>query len=55
MHNENMICTLKCSGTILKCILGDGQTFGVDDTKPLDIADSIIGYIAEIIKYLSDG
>lgn len=55
MHNENMICTLKYSGTILKCILGDGQTFDVDDTKPLDIADSIIGYIAEIIKYLSDG
>lgn len=55
MHNENMICTLKYSGTILKCIFGDGQTFDVDDTKPLDIADSIIGYIAEIIKYLSDG
>ena len=24
--------------------------FDVDDTKPLDMADSIIGYIAEIIK-----
>jgi tetratricopeptide (TPR) repeat protein len=24
MHNEDMICTLKYSGTILKCILGDG-------------------------------
>ena len=50
MHNEDMICTLKYSGTILKCIFGDGQTFDVDDTKPLDIVDSIIGYIAEIIK-----
>ena len=50
MHNENMICTLKYSGTILKCIFVDGQTFDVDDTKPLDIADSIIGNIAEIIK-----
>jgi hypothetical protein len=50
MHNENMICTLKYSGTILKCIFFDGQTFDVDDTKPLDLADSIIGYIAEIIK-----
>lgn len=49
-HNENMICTLKYTGTILKCIFVDGQTFDVDDTKPLDIADSIIGYIAEIIK-----
>lgn len=50
MHNENMICTLKYMGTILKCIFVDGQTFDVDDTKPLDIADSIIGYIAGIIK-----
>lgn len=50
IHNENMICTLKYSGTILKCIFVDGQTFDVDDTKPLDIADAIIGYIAEIIK-----
>jgi len=50
MHNENMICTMKYSGTILKCIFMNGQTFDVDDTKPLDIEDSIIGYVAEIIK-----
>lgn len=50
IHNENMICTLKYSGTKLKCIFFDGQTFDVDDTKPLDLTDSIIGYIAEIIK-----
>lgn len=34
MHNEKMICTLKYSGTILRCIFVDGQTFDVDDTKP---------------------
>ena len=50
MHNEKMICTLKYSGTILKCIFVDGQTFDVDDTKPLDTADSIIGYVVKIIK-----
>lgn len=50
MHNEKMICTLKYSGTILKCIIVDGQTFDVDDTKPLDTADSIIGYVVKIIK-----
>ena len=50
MHDENMICTLKYTGTILKSIFVDGQTFDVDNTKPLDIADSIIGNIAEIIK-----
>ena len=48
MHNEKMICTLKYSGTILKCIFVDGQTFDVDDTKPLDTADSIIGYVVKI-------
>lgn len=50
MHNEKMICTLKYSGTILKCIFVDGQTFDVDDTKPLDTEDSIIGYVVKIIK-----
>lgn len=50
MHNENMICTLKYTGTILKCIFVDGQTFDVDDTKPLDIADAIIGYIALFVR-----
>ena len=49
-YDENMICTLTYSGTILKCIFMDGQTSNVDDTKPLDIEDSIIEYIAEIIK-----
>ena len=48
MHNENMICTMKYSGTILKCIFMNGQTFDVDDTKPLDIEDSIIGYVDNI-------
>ena len=50
MHNENMICTLKYTGTILKCIFVDGQTFDIDDTKPLDIADAIIGYIADFVR-----
>lgn len=50
MQNDNVICILKYTGTKLKCIFVDGQTFDVDDTKPLDIADSIIGNIAEIIK-----
>ena len=35
IHNENMICTLKYSGTKLKCIFFDGQTFDVDDTNSL--------------------
>lgn len=50
MHNENMICTLKYTGTILKCIFVDGQTFDIDDTKPLNIADAIIGYIADFVR-----
>ena len=39
-HNENMICTLKYTGTILKCIFVDGQTFDVDDTCLLYTSDA---------------
>ena len=50
MQNDNVICILKYTGTKLKCIFADGQTFDVDDTKPLDMSNSIIGHIAELLK-----
>ncbi len=50
MQNENIICTLKYTGTKLKCIFADGQTFDIDDTKPLDMTNSIIGHIAELMQ-----
>ena len=50
MQNENIICTLKYTGTKLKCIFADGQTFDVDDTKSLDMTNSIIGHIAELMQ-----
>ena len=34
----------------IKCIFADGQTFDVDDTKPLDMTNSIIGHIAELMQ-----
>ena len=49
MQNEHAICTLKYSGTKLKCIFADGQAYAVDDTKPMDMSDSVIGHIAELI------
>ena len=49
MQNENVICTLKYTGTKLKCIFTDRQTFDVDDTKPLDMANQIIGHIAKLM------
>ena len=50
MQNENIICTLKYTGTKLKCIFTDGQTFDIDDTKPLDMTNSIIGHIEELMQ-----
>ena len=50
MQNENIICTLKYTGTKLKCIFADGQTFDIDDTKPLDMTNSIIGHIEELMQ-----
>lgn len=50
MQNENVICTLKYTGTKLKCIFADGQTFDIDDTKPLDITNPIIEHIAELMQ-----
>ena len=50
MQNENVICTLKYTGTKLKCIFDDGQTFDIDDTKPLDITNPIIEHIAELMQ-----
>lgn len=50
MQNENVICTLKYTGTKLKCIFADGQSFDIDDTKPLDIPNQIIGHIAELMQ-----
>ena len=49
MQNEHAICTLKYSGTKLKCIFADGQAYAIDDTKPMDMSDSVIGHIAELI------
>ena len=49
MQNERVICTLKYTDTKLKCIFADGQFFDVDDTKPLDMANQIIGHIAELM------
>lgn len=49
MQNENVICTLKYTDTKLRCIFTDGQVFDVDDTKPLDMANQIIGHIAELM------
>ena len=51
MQNENIICTLKYTGTKLKCIFTDGQTFDIDDTKPLDMTNSIIGHIEELMQW----
>lgn len=51
MQNENIICTLKYTGTKLKCIFADGQTFDIDDTKPLDMTNSIIGHIEELMQW----
>ena len=39
------VCHIPPFGCHIDCFF-----FDVDDTKPLDMADSIIGYIAEIIK-----
>ena len=50
MQNERVICTLKYTDTKLKCIFADGQFFDVDDTKPLDMANQIIGHIAELMQ-----
>ena len=50
MQNENIICTLKYTGTKLRCIFADGQFFDVNDTKPLDMANQIIGHIAELMQ-----
>ena len=50
MQNENVICTLKYTDTKLRCIFADGQFFDVDDTKPLDMANQIIGHIAELMQ-----
>lgn len=50
MQNESVLCTLKYSGTKLRCIFADGQTFDIDDTKPLEMTDSIIAYIVERLQ-----
>ena len=50
MQNERVICTLKYTDTKLKCIFADGQFFDVDDTKPLDMANQIIGHIAKLMQ-----
>ena len=50
MQDDNVICILKYTGIKLKCIFADGQTFDVDDTKPLDMTNSIIGHIAELMQ-----
>lgn len=50
MQNEYIICTLKYSGTKLRCFFADGQSFDIDDTKPLNITDTLIGYLAELFK-----
>ena len=50
MQNENVICTLKYTDTKLRCIFTDGQVFDVDDTKPLDMANQIIGHIAKLMQ-----
>lgn len=49
MQYGNVICTLKYTGTKLRCIFADGQFFDVNDTKPLDMANQIIGHIAELM------
>lgn len=49
MLNGNIICTLKYTGTKLKCIFTDGKTFDVADTKPLNIADSVISHMSKLV------
>lgn len=49
MLNGNIICTLKYTGTKLKCIFTDGKTFDVADTKALNIADSVISHMSKLV------
>ena len=50
MQGGNTVCTLKYNGAKLKLILDSGQTYDIDDTKPLDINDPIINLIAKLIQ-----
>ena len=49
MQGECPICLLKYTRTKLCCIFMDGQSYDVDDTKPLDINDAVITHIAELL------
>ena len=46
MQGESPICLLKYTGTKLCCIFMEGQSYDVDDTKPLGINDAVIEHIA---------
>ncbi len=50
MQGESPICLLKYTGTKLFCIFMDGQSYDVDDTKPLGINDAVITHIAEHLR-----
>ena len=50
MKDGYAICTLKYTGTKLRCIFAYGQSFDMDDTKPLEMTDSVIGHISELMR-----
>jgi hypothetical protein len=50
MQGEDCICMLKYDGAKLRCLFASGQSFDIDDTRPLDISDPVVELIAGLVK-----
>ena len=50
MQGEDCICMLKYDGAKLRCLFASGQSFDIDDTRPLDISDPAVELIAGLVQ-----
>lgn len=50
MQGGDCICMLKYDGAKLRCLFASGQSFDIDDTRPLDISDPVVELIAGLVR-----